>query len=75
MVPRQLMNFIEHDIALMASWIERAGYGADLKSLKILKLSGKQVSVPSKSSRELHNQKNDRTAAIYETLLAAKFNS
>ncbi|WP_245211344.1 NmrA/HSCARG family protein [Prochlorococcus marinus] len=36
MVPRKLMNFIEHDIALMASWIERAGYGADLKALKVL---------------------------------------
>ncbi len=36
MVPRQLMNFIEHDIALMASWIERAGYGADLKALRAL---------------------------------------
>ncbi len=36
MVPRQLMNFIEHDIALMASWIERAGYGADLMALRAL---------------------------------------
>ena len=36
MVPRKLMNFIEHDIALMANWIERAGYGADLKALKVL---------------------------------------
>ena len=36
MVPRKLINFIEHDIALMASWIERAGYGADLKALKVL---------------------------------------
>ncbi len=36
MIPRQLMNFIEHDIALMASWIERAGYGADLKTLRAL---------------------------------------
>ena len=36
MLPRKLMSFIEHDIALMASWIERAGYGADLKELKVL---------------------------------------
>ena len=36
MVPRKLMSLIEHDIALMASWIERAGYGADLKALKVL---------------------------------------
>ncbi|AAP99706.1 MULTISPECIES: NmrA/HSCARG family protein [Prochlorococcus] len=33
MVPRTLMNFIEHDIAQMASWIERAGYGANLQEL------------------------------------------
>ncbi len=36
MVPRKLMNFIEHDIGIMANWIERAGYGADLKELKLL---------------------------------------
>ncbi len=36
MVPRRLINFIEHDIGLMADWIERTGYGADLKALKDL---------------------------------------
>ncbi len=36
MVPRKIMNLIEHDIGLMANWIERAGYGADLKKLRIL---------------------------------------
>ncbi len=36
MVPRRLINLIEHDIGLMANWIERAGYGADLKQLKTL---------------------------------------
>ncbi len=36
MVPRKLMNLMEHDIAVMANWIERAGYGADLKALKVL---------------------------------------
>ncbi len=36
MVPRKLINFIEHDIGIMADWIERAAYGADLKKLKTL---------------------------------------
>ena len=36
MIPRKIMNLIEHDIGLMASWIKRAGYGADLKALKVL---------------------------------------
>ena len=36
MVPRKLISLLEHDIGLMANWIERAGYGADLKQLKTL---------------------------------------
>ena len=36
MVPRNLMRFIEHDIATMAAWIERAGYGADIEELNRL---------------------------------------
>ena len=36
MVPRFIINFIEHDIGMMASWIERTGYGADIPKLKIL---------------------------------------
>ncbi len=34
MIPRRLINLLEHDIGLMANWIERAGYGADLTQLK-----------------------------------------
>ena len=34
MIPRTLMNFIEHDIGMMANWIERTGYGANIKELK-----------------------------------------
>ena len=49
MVPRKLMNFIEHDIALMASWIERAGYGADLKALKVL-ADALEITMPPLSS-------------------------
>ncbi len=36
MIPRRVVNLIEHDIGLMANWIERTGYGADLKQLKSL---------------------------------------
>ncbi len=36
MLPRQLINLLEHDIGLMANWIERAGYGANLKQLQSL---------------------------------------
>ncbi len=36
MVPRLIMSLIEHDIALMATWIEKAGYGADLNKLRRL---------------------------------------
>ncbi len=36
MIPKFILNLIEHDISIMASWIERAGYGADLKKLKTL---------------------------------------
>ena len=36
MVPRKIMNFIEHDIGIMANWIERTGYGANLQALKVL---------------------------------------
>lgn len=36
MIPRRLINLIEHDIGTMASWIERTGYGANLKELKII---------------------------------------
>ena len=36
MIPRILIYLLEHDIGLMANWIERAGYGADLKELKVL---------------------------------------
>ncbi len=36
MVPRFLMGLIEYDIAVMANWIERSGYGANLLLLKEL---------------------------------------
>ncbi len=36
MLPRFLLRLIEHDIAIMASWIERSGYGANISYLKSL---------------------------------------
>ncbi len=35
-LPRFLIRMIEHDIAIMASWIERSGYGANVTYLKKL---------------------------------------
>ncbi len=33
-LPRPLLSLLEHDLALMATWIEQVGYGADIKKLK-----------------------------------------
>ena len=34
MIPRALMKLFVHDIGVMADWIERAGYGANINKLK-----------------------------------------
>ena len=34
MIPRIVIKFLEYDIGIMADWIERSGYGADLNKLK-----------------------------------------
>tara|TARA_B100000579_G_C22756532_1_gene816729 strand:- start:159 stop:1199 length:1041 start_codon:yes stop_codon:yes gene_type:complete len=34
MIPRPIIKFLELDIGLMADWIERSGYGADMNKLK-----------------------------------------
>ena len=34
MIPRMALKILEFDIAVMADWIERSGYGADMKKLK-----------------------------------------
>ena len=33
-IPRIVLKLLEYDIGVMADWIERSGYGADLKKLK-----------------------------------------
>ncbi len=35
-IPRVAIKFLEYDIGVMADWIERSGYGADMKKLKII---------------------------------------
>ena len=36
MIPRVAIKMLEYDIGVMADWIERSGYGADMNKLKII---------------------------------------
>ncbi len=36
MIPRIAIKLLEYDIGVMAEWIERTGYGADMNKLKII---------------------------------------
>ena len=36
MIPRIAIKLLEYDIGVMADWIERSGYGADMKKLKVI---------------------------------------
>ncbi len=36
MIPRLAIKLLEYDIGVMADWIERSGYGADMNKLKML---------------------------------------
>ncbi len=36
MIPRIAIKFLEYDIGVMADWIERSGYGADMNKLKAI---------------------------------------
>ena len=36
MIPRIAIKMLEYDIGVMADWIERSGYGADMNSLKVI---------------------------------------
>ncbi len=36
MIPRVAIKLLEYDIGVMADWIERSGYGADMNKLKII---------------------------------------
>jgi len=36
MIPRAAIKMLEYDIGVMADWIERSGYGADMNKLKMI---------------------------------------
>ena len=36
MIPRVVIKLLEYDIGVMADWIERTGYGADMNKLKMI---------------------------------------
>ena len=36
MIPRLAIKLLEYDIGVMADWIERSGYGADMNQLKLI---------------------------------------
>ena len=36
MIPRVAIKLLEYDIGVMADWIERSGYGADMNKLKVI---------------------------------------
>jgi uncharacterized protein YbjT (DUF2867 family) len=36
MIPRVAIKLLEYDIGVMADWIERSGYGADMNNLKMI---------------------------------------
>ena len=36
MIPRVAIKLLEYDIGVMADWIERSGYGADMEKLKLM---------------------------------------
>ena len=36
MIPRAVIKLLEYDIGVMADWIERTGYGADMNKLKMI---------------------------------------
>ena len=60
--PRAAIKLLEYDIGVMADWIERSGYGADMKKLKIIQ---KDLNIIPTSLKDwliakLENQNNTR---------------
>ncbi len=60
-IPRSLLKVLEHDLATMAEWIERGGYGANIDELKTLgnELGIQMTSLSSWLSYKLAVQKSD----------------
>ena len=62
MIPRAAIKLLEYDIGVMADWIERSGYGADMDKLKIIQ---KELNIVPTSLKEwlkkkLENQNKSR---------------
>ncbi len=58
MIPRLAIKLLEYDIGVMADWIERTGYGADMNNLK--KIQKELNIVPTSLEEWLKNKlKND----------------
>ena len=62
MIPRAAIKLLEHDIGVMAAWIERSGYGADMNKLKIIQkdLNIIPTSLKDWLIEKLENQNNSR---------------
>ena len=60
MIPRFAIKLLEYDIGLMADWIERSGYGADMNKLKTLQneLDIKPTSLENWLQSKLSNNNN-----------------
>ena len=64
MVPRLIMKLLEYDIGVMADWIERTGYGADMNKLKLIQneLNIVPTSLNDWLKRKLDKQNNIRSS-------------
>ena len=62
MIPRVAIKLLEFDIGVMADWIERSGYGADMKKLKVIQneLNIVPTSLKDWLKAKLENQSNTR---------------
>ena len=64
MIPRTAIKLLEYDIGVMADWIERSGYGADMNKLKMIQ---KDLNIIPTSLKDwliakLENQNNTRNS-------------
>ena len=62
MIPRAAKKLLEYDIGVMADWIERSGYGADMNKLKMIQkdLNIMPTSLKDWLIEKLENQNNSR---------------
>ena len=62
LIPRIVIKMLEYDIGVMAEWIERSGYGADMNKLKMIQkdLNIIPTSLKDWLIEKLENQNNSR---------------